>query len=72
MALMATWQIMVACRNGSRLRFSERRDRAPQKGEIVQTVDSGSIIKARIDTCHEQPPKGGTGPVFFQVMATEV
>jgi hypothetical protein len=72
MARMATWQITITCRDGSRLRFSELRRSAPKKGEIVQTADAGQTIKARIDACHKKPPVGGTSPVFFQVMATEI
>ena len=41
MALMATWEITIKCRNGSRLRFSERSDSAPDVGELVQTADGG-------------------------------
>ena len=72
MALMATWEITISCRDGSRLHFSERRGNAPQKGEIVQTADAGQIIKARIDACHKKPPIGGTSPVFFKVLASEI
>jgi len=32
----------------------------------------GQIIKARIDTCHEGPSKGGSVPIRFQVIATEI
>jgi hypothetical protein len=46
MALMATWEITITCRDGSRLRFSERL--APLKGDIFATADTGQIIKARI------------------------
>ena len=72
MTLMATWEITVKCRNGSRLRFSERSDRAPNVGELVQTADGGQIVKARIDTCRQIPPKGGIAADFFQVSATEL
>ena len=71
MTVKAMWEITISCRDASRLRFSEPRSRAPQKGEIVQAVDAEQIIKARIDTYQEQS-KGGTGPVVFQVMATEI
>jgi hypothetical protein len=59
----ATWEITIKCRDGSRLRFSEHKASVPENGEIVQTPDAGQIIKARIDACHEEPPKGGT-PLF--------
>jgi hypothetical protein len=54
MALMATWEITITCRNGSRLRFSELRGHAPRKGKIVETADAGKIIKARIDASREE------------------
>jgi hypothetical protein len=49
MALMATWEITITCRDGSRLRFSELRAYAPKKGEIIETADAGKILKAKID-----------------------
>jgi hypothetical protein len=72
MTLMITWEITVKCRNGSRLRFSERSDSAPNVGELAQTADGGQIVKARIDTCHQIPPKGGIVADYFQVSATEI
>ena len=70
-ALMAMWEITITCRDGSRLRFSDQRDGAPQKGDIVETADTGQIIKARIDACREEKPNGWSHP-FFQVTATEI
>jgi hypothetical protein len=52
------WEITITCRNGSRLRFSDQRDGAPQKGDIVETADTGQIIKARIDAYREENPSG--------------
>ena len=71
MALMATWEITITCRDGSRLRFSELRGSAPQKGEIVEMADAGTTIKARIDTYSEERFKA-SGLSYFQVMATEI
>jgi len=68
---MATWEITITCRDGSRLHFSERRDTAPQKGDMFDTAETGQIIKARIDACHEENPSGWRPP-FFQVTATEI
>ena len=68
----ATWEITIKCRDGSRLRFSERNPSVPKNGEILHTGDAGQIISARIDACHEEPPKGGYAIVCFQVMATEI
>ena len=64
-ALMAMWEITITCRDGSRLRLSERRDHAPLKGDIFDTADTGQIIKARIDTHREEQPSGSRPP-FFQ------
>jgi hypothetical protein len=52
------WEITIACHDGARLRFSERKDPAPQKGDIVETLDAGQIIKARIDACREEKVSG--------------
>ena len=71
MALMATWEITITCRDGSRLRFSERRDYAPHKGDILETADTGQTIKARIDAYREEKP-AGSRPPFFQVTAIEI
>ena len=70
MALMATWEITIACHDGSRLRFSELKGHAPKKGEIIETADAGKIIKAKIDTYREERSTGSRPP-FFQVMASE-
>jgi hypothetical protein len=61
----------ISCRDGSRRRFTEQRDGEPQKGDIVETADSGQIIKARIDGNREEKP-GGSRPSLFQVTATEI
>jgi hypothetical protein len=66
----ATWEITITRREGSRLRFSEQRGSAPQKGKIVEMADAGTSIKARIDTYSEERFKA-SGLDYFQVMATE-
>jgi hypothetical protein len=71
MAMMATWEITITRRDGSRLHFSERGGRAPQKGEIVETADFGTPIKARIDTDSEERFKA-SGLGYFHIMATEI
>jgi hypothetical protein len=71
LASMTTWEITIACRDGSRLRLSERRDHAPLKGDVFDTADTGQIVKARIDAYREEKP-GGSRPPFFQVTATEI
>jgi hypothetical protein len=71
MAVKATWEITITCRDSSRLRFTEFRSRAPQMGEIVQAADAGQTIKATIKAYHEQPKAGG-GPALFLVMATQI
>jgi hypothetical protein len=65
---MATWEITITRRDGSRLRVTEQRGDPPQKGEIFE-VDVGQILKARIDAYREERP-GGSRPPFFQVTAT--
>ena len=70
-ALMAMWEITITCHDGTRLRLSEWRELEPQKGDIIETLDTGQIIKARIDACREEKV-GGSRPALFQVAATEV
>jgi hypothetical protein len=69
---MATWEITITCQDGSRLRFSELRSRAPKKDEIIETAYAGKIIKARIEAYREERQAGGSRPPFFQVMAIEI
>jgi hypothetical protein len=71
-ALMATWEITITCQDGSRLRFSELRSRAPKKGELIETADAGKIIKARIDAYREERQAGGSRASFFQIRAIEI
>jgi len=61
---MAVWEITIACRDGSRLRLSERRGQAPFIGGTFETADTGQIIKARIDACREEKPNGWAIPFF--------
>ena len=70
-ASMAMWEITITCHDGTRLRLSEWTDAAPHKREVVETVDTGQIIKAMIDVCREEKP-GGSRPPFFRVTATEL
>ena len=72
MAETTVWEITIRRRDGSRLRFSESRFDDPGDGEIIQAGDVGEIVKARIDTCQEGLSKGGSVPVCFQVIATEI
>ena len=46
---MAMWEMTITCHDGTRLRLSEWRDPAPQKGDVVETLDTGQTIKARIE-----------------------
>jgi len=68
---MAMWEITITCHDGTRLRLSEWRDPAPHKGDVVETLDNGQIIKARIDAYREEEV-GGSRPPLFQVTATEI
>jgi hypothetical protein len=71
LGLMATWEITITRRDGSRLRLSDRIDHAPLKGEIFDTADIGQTIKARIDAYRQERP-GASRPPFYQVTATEI
>ena len=51
---MAMWEMTITCHDGTRLRLSEWRDPTPQKGDVVETLDTGQIIKARINSRREE------------------
>jgi hypothetical protein len=68
---MAMCEMTITCHDGTRLRLSEWRDPTPQKGDVVVTLDTGQIIKARIDSRREEK-LGGSRPLLFQVTATEI
>jgi hypothetical protein len=40
--LIAMWEITITCHDDTRLRLSDWTDAAPHKGEVVETVDTGS------------------------------
>ena len=61
---MAMWEMTITCHDGTRLRLSEWRDPAPQKGEVVETLDTGQTIKARIDAWREEKVGGSRPPLF--------
>ncbi len=54
------WEITITCHDGTRLRLSEWRDPAPHKGDVVETLDTGQIIKARIDAYREEKVGGSS------------
>jgi hypothetical protein len=62
--LMAMWEMTITCHDGTRLRLSEWRDPAPQKGDVVETLDTGQTIKARIDSWREEKVGGSRSPFF--------
>ncbi len=43
----------------------------PLKGDILETADTGQIVKARVDA-YRMEKVGSSRPPFFQVTATEV
>jgi hypothetical protein len=72
-ALMATWEIIITCQDGSRLRFSELRGLAPKKDKIIETADAGKMIKGRIDAYRkERQAGGGSRSPFFKVTTIKI
>jgi hypothetical protein len=61
MTVEAAWQVTVARRDGSVHRFTERRGRQPQIGEVIEIRDViGPSLIARIDAAHPDPLARGT------------
>ena len=62
--------LAITCHDGTRLRLSELRDPAPQKGDVVETLDTGQISQDR--TPRREEKVGGSRPPLFQVTLTEI
>jgi hypothetical protein len=60
MTVEAAWQVTVTRRDGSVHRYSERRGRHPEIGEVIEIRDAtGPPLIARIDAVHHDPQTPG-------------
>jgi hypothetical protein len=60
MTVEAAWQVTVTRRDGSVHRYTERRGRHPEIGEVIEIRDAiGAPLIARIDAVHHDPQTPG-------------
>ena len=72
MTIDAVWRVTVTRKDGSEYRYTERRGRHPEMGEIIEVKDAiGPPIVARIHVIHHDPPSTGTLDTW-DVAATEI
>jgi hypothetical protein len=60
MRVEAVWQVTVTRRDGSAHRYTERRGRLPEIGEVIEVRDAiGPSLIARVDAIHHDPRAPG-------------
>ncbi len=70
MAVLGTWNVIIARRDGSEHAVTILRGHAPQRGEVVEVKTAGKPLQARIDAViHFLPSATGLG--IWRVSATE-
>jgi hypothetical protein len=48
MAVTGTWKVIITRLNGSTLRYSEQRGHGPRRGDILEKVIDGKLVKAEV------------------------
>jgi hypothetical protein len=72
MSIEAIWRVSVTKRDGSEYRYTERRGRHPEIGEVIEVRDAiGPPLVARIHVIHHDPPSAGELEAW-DVAATEI
>jgi hypothetical protein len=57
MAVTGTWNVTITRLDLSTFGYSEQYPREPNKGEILETVREGRLVKAEIQTIHHDKPR---------------
>jgi hypothetical protein len=71
MTTIGTSNVTITRLDRSKLTYSEQRGRPPTKGEILEKVVDGKLIKAHVDSFHHERPKvAGLGT--WKIEATEI
>ena len=71
MTAVGTSNVTITRLDRSKLKYSEQRGRAPTKGEILERVVDGMLIKAQVESVHHERPKvAGVG--IWTIEATEI
>jgi hypothetical protein len=71
MTTVGTWNVTITRLDKSRLHYPEQRGTPPAKGDILEKVFDGNLIKAQIESFrHEKPKSAGLG--IWTIEATEI
>ena len=57
MAVTGTWKITITRLDKSKMRYSEQRGHGPRRGDILETVVDGRLVKAEVEMFHHGKPK---------------
>jgi hypothetical protein len=71
MAVTGTWKVLITRLDKSKLRYSEQRGHGPRRGDILETVVGGRLVKAEVEMFHHEKRKVDDLDVWT-IEATEV
>jgi hypothetical protein len=71
MAVTGKWKVIITRLNKSKLRYSEQRDYGPRRGDILEKVVDGKLVKAEVEMSHHHKLMAG-GLDVWTVEATEI
>jgi len=57
MAVNGTWNVIITRPDRSKLRYSEQRGQGPRRGDILETVVDGRLVKAEVEMFHHDKLK---------------
>jgi hypothetical protein len=69
MAVIGTWKVTITRLNKSKLRYSEQRRHGPGRGDILETVVDGKLVKAEIERSYQEKLEVGD---VWTIEATEI
>jgi hypothetical protein len=71
MVVTETWNVVITRLDKSKLRYSEQRRYGPRRGDILETVVDGKLVKAEVDMFHHDMLQvAGLG--VWTIEATEI
>jgi hypothetical protein len=62
MAVTGTWKVIITRLNKSKLRYSEQREYGPRRGDILEKVIDGKLVKAEVEMSHHDMAALMSGP----------
>jgi hypothetical protein len=71
MAVVGTWKVTITRLDKSKMRYSEQRGDGPRRGDILETVVDGRLVKSEVEMFHHEKRKVDDLDVWM-VEATEI